>query len=45
MQQLVHIHGGNITLAAKKYGLPQEKIIDFSANINPLGPRRKFFRP
>ncbi|NLJ76250.1 MAG: threonine-phosphate decarboxylase [Peptococcaceae bacterium] len=44
MQQLVHIHGGNITLAAKKYGLPQEKIIDFSANINPLGPSERIFQ-
>ena len=41
MQQLEHIHGGNITLASKKYGLPREKIIDFSANINPLGPSKK----
>ena len=41
LRQLAHIHGGNITLAAKKYGLPKEKIIDFSANINPLGPSKK----
>lgn len=41
MQQLEHIHGGNITLASKKYGLPRERIIDFSANINPLGPSKK----
>ena len=38
MQQLEHIHGGNITKASGKYGLTKEKIIDFSANINPLGP-------
>lgn len=31
-------HGGNIWLAARKYGLKPEQIIDFSANINPLGP-------
>jgi threonine-phosphate decarboxylase len=31
-------HGGNITLASQVYGLPEDKIIDFSANINPLGP-------
>lgn len=43
MQQLEHIHGGNITLASKKYGLPKEKIIDFSANINPLGPSKKIY--
>lgn len=41
MRQLIHIHGGNITLASKKYGLSKEKIIDFSANINPLGPSKK----
>jgi threonine-phosphate decarboxylase len=41
LQQLEHIHGGNITLASKKYGLPKERIIDFSANINPLGPSKK----
>ena len=38
MQQLEHIHGGNITRASGKYGIPKDKIIDFSANINPLGP-------
>lgn len=32
-----NIHGGNIIKAAKKYKIPQGKIIDFSANINPLG--------
>ena len=30
-------HGGNISLAMKKYGLTQGKLIDFSASINPLG--------
>lgn len=43
MPQLEHIHGGNIDLASKKYGIPKEKIIDFSANINPLGPSRKIY--
>ncbi len=43
MRQFVHIHGGNITLASKKYGLSKEKVIDFSANINPLGPSKKVF--
>ncbi len=40
MHRLEHIHGGNITNASSKYGLPVEKMIDFSANINPLGPSR-----
>ncbi len=31
-------HGGNIAQAARKYGLSEKEIIDFSANINPLGP-------
>ncbi|MDD2553106.1 MAG: threonine-phosphate decarboxylase CobD [Desulfotomaculaceae bacterium] len=43
MQQFVHIHGGNIAQAAKKYGLPKERIIDFSANINPLGFSRNIY--
>ncbi|MCK8826485.1 threonine-phosphate decarboxylase CobD [Natroniella acetigena] len=31
-------HGGNLNQAVKEYGLQQEDIIDFSANINFLGP-------
>mgnify|MGYP006273686999 FL=1 len=31
-------HGGNITAAAQKYNLNPNEIIDFSANINFLGP-------
>ncbi len=30
-------HGGNIYEAAKRYGIKENEIIDFSANINPLG--------
>ncbi|SJZ37406.1 threonine-phosphate decarboxylase CobD [Selenihalanaerobacter shriftii] len=32
------MHGGNIKAAAKEYDLQLEEIIDFSANINFLGP-------
>lgn len=32
------IHGGNITEAARQYGIPEKDILDFSASINPLGP-------
>ncbi len=32
------IHGGDIVKVQKKLGLDKEDIIDFSANINPLGP-------
>ncbi|MFA5851391.1 MAG: histidinol-phosphate transaminase [Spirochaetales bacterium] len=31
-------HGGNRRLIAKAAGLPEEEILDYSANINPLGP-------
>lgn len=30
-------HGGNIYEIAKRYGIKEQEIIDFSANINPLG--------
>ena len=40
----MHIHGGNIEEIAKKYRLREEKIIDFSANINPLGPPSKVIK-
>ncbi len=30
-------HGGNLTYLASVSGLPAENILDFSANINPLG--------
>ncbi len=32
------IHGGDIWTAAEKWGVPMEEILDYSANINPLGP-------
>ncbi|MBM7623594.1 threonine-phosphate decarboxylase CobD [Sporohalobacter salinus] len=32
------VHGGNIKAAADKYGIDSREIIDFSANINFLGP-------
>lgn len=31
-------HGGNLLKLALKAGKPPEEILDFSANINPLGP-------
>ena len=31
-------HGGNVWRAARIYDLKPTEIIDFSANINPLGP-------
>lgn len=32
------IHGGRVHEAARELGLPPEAILDFSANLNPLGP-------
>jgi adenosylcobyric acid synthase len=31
-------HGGNVGQLARSAGLPAEKVLDFSANINPIGP-------
>jgi adenosylcobyric acid synthase len=31
-------HGGNVRQLAQVAGIPEQKILDFSANINPLGP-------
>lgn len=31
-------HGGNTRLVAAASGLPESRILDFSANINPFGP-------
>lgn len=33
-----HIHGGDANFKAKEYGLSLDELIDFSANLNPLGP-------
>lgn len=37
-QRNANIHGGNIYEAAHRYGIAEKKIIDFSSNVNPLGP-------
>jgi len=31
------IHGGNVEEISRKYGISSDEIIDFSANINPVG--------
>lgn len=36
--QSVPPHGGNLVRAAMEYGLAPQDFLDFSANINPLGP-------
>ncbi len=30
-------HGGNVSEISRRYGIDEDKIIDFSANINPIG--------
>lgn len=37
VQRTPRTHGGNIYEAAKRYGLEEKNIIDFSSNVNPLG--------
>lgn len=32
-----HVHGGNLYEASKVYGISSSQILDYSANINPLG--------
>lgn len=34
----VYGHGGDLRTASARYGIPADQFIDFSANINPLGP-------
>lgn len=37
-QKMNRTHGGNVYEAARRYGFAENKIIDFSSNVNPLGP-------
>jgi L-threonine-O-3-phosphate decarboxylase len=37
-------HGGNLSWAAALAGCPPRSILDFSANINPLGPPQSILR-
>lgn len=38
MATIKHIHGGNLWAAAQDYGVSPRELLDYSANINPLGP-------
>jgi threonine-phosphate decarboxylase len=38
IQRTARIHGGNIYEAARRFGIEKDAIIDFSSNVNPLGP-------
>ena len=31
-------HGGNLWRASQRFQLPPDQFLDYSANINPLGP-------
>jgi threonine-phosphate decarboxylase len=35
------IHGGDVDGVARAYGVPADRLIDFSANINPMGPPKR----
>lgn len=37
---VIAVHGGDVLAAAARWGLDPSAILDFSANINPLGPPR-----
>lgn len=34
-------HGGDLETAAERYGIQESQFLDFSANINPLGPPKE----
>src|SRR5258705_11571698 len=37
--QPIHVeHGGRVYEAARRWGIEPHQVLDFSANINPLGP-------
>lgn len=38
MMTAMHDHGGTVFAIARSLGIPPEEMLDFSANINPLGP-------
>jgi threonine-phosphate decarboxylase len=35
------VHGGDVDGVARAYGVSVDRLIDFSANINPMGPPRR----
>ncbi len=38
------IHGGDIADAVRRFGIEERELIDFSSNVNPLGPSRATVR-
>jgi threonine-phosphate decarboxylase len=37
-------HGGDLSAISLRYGIPRDRLLDFSANINPLGPPASLLR-
>ncbi len=37
MEEVIHMHGGDLDAIERIYGIPKNEISDFSGNINPLG--------
>ncbi len=37
-------HGGNLAQIARRYGVRGDRLLDLSANVNPLGPPRSLLR-
>ena len=35
------LHGGGVRAIAARLGVAEEEILDFSSNLNPLGPPQK----
>ncbi|MFQ5456816.1 MAG: threonine-phosphate decarboxylase CobD [Nitrospirota bacterium] len=44
MRMIMQTHGGDIYQATRVFGILKDEIIDFSANINPLGPSKVAIR-
>jgi threonine-phosphate decarboxylase len=38
------VHGGDVDRVARTYGVSPDRLIDFSANINPMGPPTRALR-
>jgi threonine-phosphate decarboxylase len=43
-KMLAAVHGGDVDEVARVYGVSTDRLIDFSANINPMGPPRRALR-
>jgi len=40
-KMLAAVHGGDVDEVARVYGVSTDRLIDFSANINPMGPPKR----